>query len=83
MAHRDLGIVYASTGRNDLAVEQLRVAVELNANDYAAHWRLAKVYRATGEKERSAAEFATAAKMTRTENDALVQKLSGTSPGQR
>jgi tetratricopeptide (TPR) repeat protein len=80
MAHRDLGIVYASTGRNDLAVEQLRTAVELNPNDYATHWRLAKVYRATGDKEKSIAEFAIAAKMTQTENDALVQKLSGTLP---
>ena len=77
LAHRDLGIVYASTARNDLAAEQLRTAVQLNANDYATHWRLAKVYRATGDKERSAAEFAIAAKMTQSENDALVQRLSG------
>jgi tetratricopeptide (TPR) repeat protein len=77
MARRDLGIVYASTGRNDLAVEQLRVAVQLNSNDYATHWRLAKVYRAIGDKEKSAVEFAIAAKMTQSENDALVQKLSG------
>jgi tetratricopeptide (TPR) repeat protein len=78
MAHRDLGIVYASTGRIDLAIEQLRTAVELNSSDYATHWRLAKVYRAAGDKENSAAEFAVAAKMTQSENDALVQKLSGT-----
>jgi tetratricopeptide (TPR) repeat protein len=83
MAHRDLGIVYASTSRNDLAVEQLRTAVALNANDYATHWRLAKVYRAIGEKEKSVAEFAIAAKMTQSENDALVQKLSGDPPARR
>jgi tetratricopeptide (TPR) repeat protein len=83
MAHRDLGIVYSSTGRNVLAVDQLRIAAELNSNDYATHWRLAKVYRATGEKEKSAAEFAIAAKMTQSENDALVQKLSGTLPPQK
>jgi Tfp pilus assembly protein PilF len=83
MAHRDLGIVYASTSRNDLAVEQLRTAVALNANDYATHWRLAKVYRAIGETEKSVAEFAIAAKMTQSENDALVQKLSGDPPARR
>ena len=76
MAHRDLGIVYASTSRNELAVEQLQTAVQLNSADYATHWRLAKVYRVAGEKEKAAAEFALASKMTRSENDALVQKLA-------
>jgi tetratricopeptide (TPR) repeat protein len=83
MAHRDLGIVYASTARNDLAIEQLRTALELNSADYATHWRLAKAYRAAGDKEHSTAEFAIAAKMTQTENDALVQKLSGDHPSQK
>jgi hypothetical protein len=38
---------------------------------------LGKVYRALGEKDKAAAEFAIASRMSRTENEALVQKISG------
>lgn len=76
MAHRDLGIVYASTARNPLALEQLQIAVGLDPSDYATHWRRAKVYRAAGEKDRAVSEFSIAAKMTRSENEALIEKLS-------
>lgn len=82
MTHRDLGIVYASTGRNDEAMKELKRAIELDSQDVAPHWRLARLYQATGKKEEAKAEFAIASKMHQQANQALTEKVSGPPPQQ-
>jgi Tfp pilus assembly protein PilF len=82
MAHRDLGIVYASTGRNDAAIKELKRAIELDGQDIAPHWRLAKLYQAMGKKDEAKAEFAISSKMHQQANEALTEKMSGPPPTQ-
>jgi tetratricopeptide (TPR) repeat protein len=76
MIHRDLGIVYASAGRNDEAAVELSKAIALDPKDVSPHWRLAKLYQAMGRKDEAKAEFATASAMNKQSSQALYDKIA-------
>ncbi|HEY0795546.1 MAG TPA: tetratricopeptide repeat protein [Acidisarcina sp.] len=76
MVHRDLGIVYASAGRNEEAAAELRKAIALDPKDVSPHWRLAKLYQAMGRKDEAKAEFATASAMNKESSQALYDKIA-------
>jgi len=76
MVHRDLGIVYASAGRNEDAAVELGKAIALDPKDVAPHWRLAKLYQAMGRKDEAKAEFAIASAMNRESSQALYDKIA-------
>ncbi len=77
MAHRDLGVLYAKTARNDAAVKELEKAIALNGEDASTHFQLARAYRALGRMDDAKVEFAIASKMNKQEDEALTQKMSG------
>ena len=55
--HRDLGTVYFDLGDYRKAEEHFKIAVSSD-HDGAVHYKLARVYRALGEQEKAAREFA-------------------------
>ena len=55
--HRDLGTAYFELGDYRKAEEQFKIAVSSD-HDGSVHYKLARVYRALGEKEKAAHEFA-------------------------
>jgi tetratricopeptide (TPR) repeat protein len=48
IAHVDLGIVFAETGQNNRAIAEWKEAIRLDPEQVDAHYRLARLYRATG-----------------------------------
>ena len=55
--HRDLGTAYSELGNYRKAEEHLKIAVSSD-HDGSVHYKLARVYRALGEKDKAAREFA-------------------------
>jgi tetratricopeptide (TPR) repeat protein len=55
--HRDLGTAYSELGDYRKAEEQLKFAVSSD-HDGSVHYKLARVYRALGDKEKATREFA-------------------------
>jgi tetratricopeptide (TPR) repeat protein len=75
MVHRDLGIVYAETARPADALKQLQQAILLDPSDVSAHWRLAKVYQATGNRALAKSEFEIVSTMKQQSAHPLTQQL--------
>lgn len=76
MAHLDLGIVYADTGRQADALRELRLAAKLSPNDVAPHWRLAQLYRAMGRKSEAMVEFEKTKTLTKAADESVSSKLN-------
>jgi tetratricopeptide (TPR) repeat protein len=76
LTYLDLGIVYSETGRNDDALHQLTKAAKLMPNDVDVHWRLARLYLATGKKEEAKLEFDNARRLNREADEALYKKIA-------
>jgi type IV pilus assembly protein PilF len=53
----NLGLLYGSQGRDELAIEKLRRAVEINSRYYQAHYELAALLDRTGRLEEAASEY--------------------------
>ena len=77
LAHLDLGIVYADTGRNDDALKELKEAERLNPEGVSVHWRLGRLYRTMGKKDEAKAEFERASSINKTTDTSLVDKVNG------
>jgi len=77
LAHLDLGIVYADTGRNDDALKELKEAERLNPEVVSVHWRLGRLYRTMGKKDEAKAEFERASSINKTTDTSLVDKVNG------
>jgi tetratricopeptide (TPR) repeat protein len=75
MVHRDLGIVYGETGRPEDAMKQFQQAILLDPNYVSAHWRLAKIYQATGNKALAKSEFQIVSTMKQQSSRPLTQQL--------
>ncbi len=83
MVQRDLGALYAAQDDPSRALEHFQQAIVLDPKDVASHLRLAKLYRATGDRERSREQSEIASRITKTADsasDALMQKLPQQSP---
>jgi Flp pilus assembly protein TadD len=77
MAHLDLGIVYADTGRQDDALRELKQAEQMAPEDVNVHWRLGRLYRSMGRKDEAKVELDKASSITKATDSALVDKISG------
>lgn len=75
LANLDLGIIYADAGRNDDALRELQMAENLQPDEVNVHWRLARLYRATGHMEEAKAEFDKASKLNKAADEDLIQKI--------
>lgn len=80
LAWLDLGIVLAGQGKNDEAAADFRQAIQLDPNGVDAHWRLARLYQATGKSVQARAEFAKARALHEKEDKSLVQQMTPTGP---
>jgi tetratricopeptide (TPR) repeat protein len=77
LAHLDLGIVYADAGRKDDALREMKEASRLVPGDINVHWRLGRLLKAMGKKDEAKAEFEKASSITKSADDALIDKMSG------
>src|SRR5580704_3336834 len=75
LAHLDLGILYADSGRRDDALRELKVAAKLSPNDVNVHWRLARLYHAMGRKDEADAEFLKTRSLTKAADDSVSSKI--------
>lgn len=57
----NLGLLYGSQGRDQLAIDKLRRAVEINSRYYPAHYELAALLDRVGRLEEAASEYEVAA----------------------
>jgi tetratricopeptide (TPR) repeat protein len=57
LAHVDLGVIYASAGKNDDALRELKTAAQLDPGDQNVHWRLGRFYKSIGKKAEAEIEF--------------------------
>jgi len=77
LAHLDLGIVYADTGRNDDALKELKEAERLDPESVNVRWRLGRLYRSMGKTDEAKAEFGRASSINKSKDTSLVDKISG------
>src|ERR1035437_6986227 len=77
LAHLDLGILYADSGRYDDALREMMEAARLAPEDVNVHWRLGRLYRSMGRKDEAKAEFDKASSITKAADDAVVNKMDG------
>lgn len=63
IVHRDLGIIYAHSGRNEDAIRELGMAEQSDPEDLESRTRLAKLYELVGKREESNAELEAARKL--------------------
>jgi tetratricopeptide (TPR) repeat protein len=77
LAYFDLGSIYADQGRNQEALLALQRAVTLDPTQPDAHYRLARLYSALGQKEKASREFAKTKELHSKKEESLIQKVSG------
>jgi predicted Zn-dependent protease len=77
LAYLDLSNIYADQSKNQEAVVALRHAVALDPTQPDAHYRLARLYSALGQKEKAAQEFAKTKELHSKEDQSLIHKISG------
>ena len=77
LAYFDLGCIYADQNNNQEAVAALLHAVQLDPTQPDAHYRLARLYTALGQKEKAAQEFAKTKELHSKTEDSLIEKVSG------
>jgi tetratricopeptide (TPR) repeat protein len=77
LAYFDLGIVYANQKRNQDAIKALLRAEELDPREPDAHYRLARIYMAVGEKQKADQEFAKTEDLHSKTAESLIQKVTG------
>ncbi len=64
LPHRDLGTLYANSGRPEDAIRELKAALQLNAKDAETHRQIALLYQSIGRKNEAKEEFDKATKGT-------------------
>jgi tetratricopeptide (TPR) repeat protein len=57
LLHRDLGIIFANTGRAEDALRELNTAIESDPDNVESHLLVAKLYRSTGREHDAHAEL--------------------------
>jgi tetratricopeptide (TPR) repeat protein len=76
MAHLDLGVVYADSGRQAEALRELKFAAKMNPEDVAVHWRLAQLYRSMGRRREAEAEFEKTKTLSKAADESVSSKLN-------
>jgi tetratricopeptide (TPR) repeat protein len=75
LAHLDLGILYADSGRKEDALREMKLAATLNPSDVNVHWRLARFYQVEGKKVEAKAEFDKTRNLQKAEDETIFKKL--------
>ena len=75
LVHRDLGIVYANSGRNDEALQELRIAMELSPQDVESYLQSAKVYKSMGRSDEANAELESARRLPPQAHPSLLEMI--------
>lgn len=71
----DLGILDATAGKNDDAFHDFQQAEKIAPTDVQVHWRLARLYQATGKHALAQAEFAKTKTLTQAADQSVRDKL--------
>lgn len=75
LAPFDLGMIDVKAGRKQDALREFVIAESLAPNDVKVHWQLGRIYQASGEPEKAAAEFEKVKTIAATTDNTLVKKL--------
>jgi tetratricopeptide (TPR) repeat protein len=63
LVHRDLGMIYAESGRSEDAIRELKIAIDSEPEDPEPHMLAAKLYRSMGRGDEANAELDRARKL--------------------
>lgn len=77
LTYFDLGVVYADQKRNQEALAAFLRAEHLDPSEPDAHYRLARLYLALGQKQKANEEFAKTKALHAKVEESLIQKVSG------
>ena len=77
LAYFDLGCVYADQKHNQEALPAFLRAEHLDPSEPDAHYRLARLYLALGQKQKANEEFARTKSLHAKTEESLIQKVSG------
>jgi tetratricopeptide (TPR) repeat protein len=77
LTYFDLGCVYADQKRNQEALAAFLRAEHLDPSEPDAHYRLARLYLALGQKEKANEQFAKTKALHAKVEESLIQKVSG------
>jgi tetratricopeptide (TPR) repeat protein len=80
IAHLDLGAILTQQGRFEEAIAELRRAVELDPEQPDAHYRLGRVYQASGKQAASQKEFAKVRELHEKAEEDVARKMSAAPP---
>jgi tetratricopeptide (TPR) repeat protein len=75
LGHLDLGLVYASLGRQTEALREMKIAEEQTPNDQNVHWRLARYYKDLGKAAEAKAEFDKTRSLQKAADESVFKKL--------
>jgi tetratricopeptide (TPR) repeat protein len=76
LVHLDLGLVAMETGDPGTAESELKQTVALEPDNVAAHFRLAKLYQASGKRDEAKVEFAKASSLNKKTDEGLYRKIA-------
>jgi tetratricopeptide (TPR) repeat protein len=69
LAHLDAGILYSNAGRKAEALREFKSSEKLSPSDVQVHWRLARFYQSTGNKQEAQIEFEKTRNIDKTAKD--------------
>ena len=75
MAYMNLGAIYTRQKNYPEAIDALKKAMELDPAEPDAHYRLARIYQATGKTEESKREFAKVQQHYEKKDESLITRL--------
>ena len=77
LAYFDLGCVDENQNRNEDAIHSFERAETLDPSQPDAHYRLARLYQTTGQRQKAQAEFAETKSLHAKRQETLIQQVSG------
>jgi tetratricopeptide (TPR) repeat protein len=75
LVHRDLGIIYANSGRSVDAIRELTMAAFTDPDDKEPHFQMAQLYRSVGRREEANAELDRARKLSSPSHSSLQEMI--------
>jgi tetratricopeptide (TPR) repeat protein len=75
LAHVDLGVLYANSGKSDDALRELKTAERLDPTDQNVHWRLGRFYKSMGKKTEAEVEFQKTRSLQKAADKSIFDKL--------
>jgi tetratricopeptide (TPR) repeat protein len=75
LPHLDLGILHSDAGQFDDALRELKLAETIAPGDTDVHWRLGRLYQATGKKDVAKIEFDKTRSLQKASDETVFKKL--------